>query len=419
MRFIDSLRSEILQKMETSNFGNLIHLIERSIGKSGAFGITHTTSLGLMASAHHAALDANSPTDVFETLMKSDALNSKHSMSDLMSMTYAEKSALWAYYGKAKMSTICAQLLLLHNSQNNKQNLFNGESTCQEVTNIINALVENGEYKLVDVVLNHAKERFNNLISNKIWISSERLFEFMKIMRHERWSEAENIANQISSLLPFESKLRFAEITIATGDYVAGLKLLSNTEENTILTASNRIQLMIVLSKILNLSAVSDQKFTSVNTFVLLNSALKIARTYHLSYYEAVIKMNLATLQLMIGMPNQALVLINEAMEQILAHGSCFDRGWAFTLNAQCLVATAPLDSKKRKLILQDAIEYLLKAKSYFQKIEAFSRIKSTTYFLSLIYNELGMKTKRNQFAFEYRQNNGENVIKSKIVTLF
>ncbi|CAD6219838.1 GSCOCG00011528001-RA-CDS [Cotesia congregata] len=398
---------------------NKIHLIERSIGKSGAFGITHTTSLGLMASAHHAALDANSPTDVFETLMKSDALNSKHSMSDLMSMTYAEKSALWAYYGKAKMSTICAQLLLLHNSQNNKQNLFNGESTCQEVTNIINALVENGEYKLVDVVLNHAKERFNNLISNKIWISSERLFEFMKIMRHERWSEAENIANQISSLLPFESKLRFAEITIATGDYVAGLKLLSNTEENTILTASNRIQLMIVLSKILNLSAVSDQKFTSVNTFVLLNSALKIARTYHLSYYEAVIKMNLATLQLMIGMPNQALVLINEAMEQILAHGSCFDRGWAFTLNAQCLVATAPLDSKKRKLILQDAIEYLLKAKSYFQKIEAFSRIKSTTYFLSLIYNELGMKTKRNQFAFEYRQNNGENVIKSKIVTLF
>lgn len=104
--------------------------------------------------------------------MKSDVLNYQHSMSDLMSMTYAEKSALWAYYGKAKLSTICAQLLLLHNSQNYEENSFNGESTCQEVISVANALVEVGQYKLADVVFNHAKYRFNNLTSNKVSLST-------------------------------------------------------------------------------------------------------------------------------------------------------------------------------------------------------------------------------------------------------
>ncbi|XP_057337255.1 anaphase-promoting complex subunit 5 [Microplitis mediator] len=398
---------------------NKAHLIERSIGKSGIFGITHTMSLGLIASAHHATLEANSPTYVFDTLMKSDVLNYQHSMSDLMSMTYAEKSALWAYYGKAKISTICAQLLLLHNSQNYKQNLFNGESTCQEVISIANALVEVGQYKLADVVFNHAKDRFNNLTSNKTWILSERLFEFTRIMRHENWSEAENIAIQISSLCPFESKLRLAEIALAAGDYLVGLQFLHNVEKNKNFTARNLVQSMNIISKIINLSSTPEQGFTSINSIVLLNSALDIAKTNHLSYYEAIIKINLATVQLVNGMPIQALALIDEAVEQILAHGSWYDGGCAFTLYAQCLVATAPFASKKRKVILQNAIQYLLKADYYFRKIEAFGKIKKTMYFLILLYNELDMKIERNRCAFEYRQNNGEGLIKSSINTLF
>lgn len=102
--------------------------------------------------------------------MKSDVLNCQHSMIDLMSMTYAEKSALWAYYGKTEMSSVCAQLLLLHNTGDKKQHMFNGPSTCQAVVNIANILVEFGEYFLVDIVLAHAKERFPNEPCNKVFI---------------------------------------------------------------------------------------------------------------------------------------------------------------------------------------------------------------------------------------------------------
>jgi len=89
-------------------------------------------------------------------------------MSDLMSITFAEKSALWAYYGKTEMASLCAQLLLLHNAGDKKQQIFNGSSTCQAIVTVANMLIEFGEYALADVILSHAKERFPNNPCNKV-----------------------------------------------------------------------------------------------------------------------------------------------------------------------------------------------------------------------------------------------------------
>lgn len=92
-------------------------------------------------------------------------------MLDLISVTYVERAALWAYYGKTEMSSVCSQLLLLYNSGDKKQYMFNGPSTCQAVVNIANILVEFGEYQQANLCLNHAKQRFPNEPSNKVSIN--------------------------------------------------------------------------------------------------------------------------------------------------------------------------------------------------------------------------------------------------------
>lgn len=94
--------------------------------------------------------------------MKSDVLNCQHSLLDLMSISCSEKAALWAYYGKVEMSAMSSQLLLLQNTGERKQKMFNGPSTCQAVVNIANVLIQFGDYELVEVVHHHAKERFPN-----------------------------------------------------------------------------------------------------------------------------------------------------------------------------------------------------------------------------------------------------------------
>lgn len=41
-----------------------------------------------------------------------------------------------------------------------------------------------------------------------MWMLCEQLYEFTKMMRREKWSEADAIASRISSLDPLESKFR-------------------------------------------------------------------------------------------------------------------------------------------------------------------------------------------------------------------
>lgn len=108
--------------------------------------------------------------------MKSDMLNCQHSMSDLMSITFAEKSALWAYYGKMEMASLCAQLLLLHNTGDKKQHMFNGPSTCQAIVTVANMLIEFGEYILADIVLLHAKKRFPNSPCNEVRSLTDKIY---------------------------------------------------------------------------------------------------------------------------------------------------------------------------------------------------------------------------------------------------
>uniref|UniRef100_A0A6V7I7P8 Cohesin loading complex subunit SCC4 homolog n=1 Tax=Bracon brevicornis TaxID=1563983 RepID=A0A6V7I7P8_9HYME len=122
---------------------------------------------------------------------------------------------------------------------------------------------------------------------------------------------------------------------------------------------------------------------------------------------------------MIMGMPNQASNLIDEAIVQILAHGGWYDQARALVLHAKCLVATAPQIPEKRKLIIQDAIKALLKAKSHFSKVEAFGKVKNTLYLLSLFYNEIDMKADRNQCAFEFRQLDEQYPTKTNTSTLY
>ncbi|XP_015517721.1 anaphase-promoting complex subunit 5 [Neodiprion pinetum] len=380
-------------------------LIERSVDKASMLVITHTISLRLIASAHYSAIEAKSPPQVFETLVKSDVLNCQHSMIDLMSMSYAEKAALWAYYGKTKMSSLCSQLLLLHNSGDKKQQMFNGSSTCQAVVNVANIFVELGEYILAEVVLDHAKERFPNEPSSKIWMISEQMHKFTRTMRHEKWSEAEAIAKQISSIDPLESKFRQAEVSFAKGDFPRIMELIDSIEKTKNLNPQNQVRLMILSSQVMCSSRFPGLGTTGTNALALLNTAVEIATSKHLSYQQAIIKMNLANIQLVMGMPSQAMKLVNDAIIPVLSHGGCLDQGRAFVLYAKCLLATTVSSiTDDRKSALENAVKSLRKAKDHFNKIEAFSRVKNVLYLLSILYHELDSKAERNQCAFEYRQ---------------
>ncbi|XP_011865096.1 PREDICTED: anaphase-promoting complex subunit 5 isoform X2 [Vollenhovia emeryi] len=379
-------------------------LIERSVGKASLLGITHTTGLSLISHAHSYALEAKNPPQVFDILMKSDMLNCQHSMSDLMSVTFAEKSALWAYYGKMEMASLCAQLLLFHNTGDKKQHIFNGPSTCQAIVTVANMLIEFGEYALADVVLAHAKERFPNSPCNKIWMLSEQLHTFAQLLRQEKWSEAEAVARGISSVDQLESRLKLAEVCLAKGDFPKGLEHIGAVEEYPDVAPPYVIRAALLSCQILCASASPDNG-TATNCIMRLCSALELAAQNHLAYYKALVKMHLANVQLLMGLPVLALSLVEDAIPTVLGHGGCYDQGKAFMLYGKCLIASAPESPfDARKEVILSGIKTLSKAQALFAKVNAIAKVKSIVHLRAVFYNEIDLLPERNQCAFEFRQ---------------
>lgn len=247
----------------------------------------------------------------------------------------------------------------------------------------------------------------------------KQLYEFTKMMRHDRLIDAEFIANQISSLDPLESKFCLAEVSLAKGDYPSGLNYIDDIELCKNLNPLNRVRAMILSSQMISSSVQPSDGTSGTKSIVLLNHALEICTKNYLSYYEATVKMHLANIQLTIGMPNQALNVIDDAIINILSHGGWFDQARAFVLYAKCLIATAPKYGNKRKLIIQNSVKYLIKAQINYHKVEAFGRLKNTLYLLSIFYNEIDSENERNQVAFEYRQLDQQYPTKTNAIMLY
>ncbi|KAM0724443.1 Anaphase-promoting complex subunit 5 [Formica fusca] len=389
-----------------TNEDNKGPLIERSVGKASLLGITHTTGLSLISHAHNYTLQAKNPSQIFEILMKSDMLNCQHSMSDLMSITFAEKSALWAYYGKMEMASLCGQLLLLHNTGDKKQHMFNGPSTCQAIVTVANMLIELGEYIIADIVLTHAKKRFPNNPCNKIWMLSEQLHMFTQLMRQEKWSEAEATARSISSLDKLECKLKLAEVCLAKGDFPKGLEYISIIMKDADVTPLYIIRATLLFSQIMCASSSpGNGSAVATNCIVRLCSALELATRNHLSYYKALVKMHLANTQLLMDLPTLALNLVEDAIPTILGHGGCYDQGKAFMLYGKCLIASAPENpSEARKEVILTGIKALSKAQALFTKVNAIAKVKSSLHLQAVFYNEVDLLLERNRCAFEFRQ---------------
>lgn len=396
-------------------------LIERSVGKASLLGITHTTGLSLISHAHNYALEAKNPSLVFDILMKSDMLNCQHSMSDLMSITFAEKSALWAYYGKTEMASLCAQLLLLHNTGDKKQHVFNGAPTCQAIVTVANILIELGEYILADIVLTHAKKKFPNSPCNKMWMLSEQLHMFTQLMRQEKWSEAEAIARNISSLDKLECKLKLAEVCLAKGDFPKGLEYINVMMKDADATSLYIIRAILLSSQIMCASSSpGNGSAISTNCIMHLCSALELATRNHLSYYKALVKMHLANIQLLMGLPTLALNMVEEAIPTILGHGGYYDQGKAFMLYGKCLIASASeKSSETRKEAILTGIKTLAKAQALFMKVNAIAKVKSTLHLQAVFYNEIDLLLERNRCAFEFRQLSEQYAITSTNLFLY
>ncbi|KAG5897864.1 hypothetical protein JTB14_024896 [Gonioctena quinquepunctata] len=395
-------------------------LIIHCILKSSELSLSYTASLGLQTFGQYGCLHTGKTYAIFETLAKSDMINCQHNYKDLISNNYSMKSSLWQLYGKTEMSSLWSQLLLYQNMDSTTPSkAYYGEGFCLAVCNIANHLLLQGEYSLVNCVLNFAKQRFPNEPHSRTWMLCENLFVFTRSLYHEKWIEAESAAQKIMVVDKWEGYLRLAEVYFYRQDYVEAdncVEMLLNQYENdNSYKFSDRyyyVRAKILKSEIQFASCHPDSVPSGI--IIILNNCLIESQTSQLDYQSALIHLHIANCMLLIGLTGQALSVLEKCLIQILGHGGCYDRARATLLYAKCLVADShKMEESERKGVVLNCARMLEKVKKDFEKVEAYSRMKDVLYLQSQLYNVMDMRTERNKCAMEYKKLDEEHATKN------
>lgn len=319
---------------------------------------------------------------LLQTLTKGDIINCQHNHEDLISNSYTEKSSLWLLFGKTEMSSLWSQLFLYLNTDSFPAGKsYYDEGFCQAICNIANLFLLQGDYALSHSVLNLARQKFPAEPVSHVWMLCENLFRYIRAMHHENWMDAEAAAQKMAVVDQWESILRLGELYLYKEEFVSAHACVSEVldkcqnDANSRLRTDFHVRALILLAEIQCVSSFPESVPSGIA--LLLNSCLTYANDHHMDYYAALAYLHMANAQLLLGMPGQALKLLDRCLVQIMAHGGNFDRGRAMLLYAKCVVANSTtFDDGKRTESIVNAARMLEKVKENFRKVEAYSRVQ-------------------------------------------
>lgn len=380
-------------------------LIERSVSKSGELNLWYLSSLGVQALAQKKSVSSDNPAHIFDLEMKSDILNCQHSMTELMGSAYAQRAALWTYYGNNCMASLVSQLLLhLNTSDPIRGGVYHiGEGTCLAIRNLAQSFALEGQICLAGAMLDHAKELFPaHTEHSHVWKFCEQIMKFEKALYHGRWQEAKKVVIGVEVINADEAQYRRSQLLVHEGNEFEAFqwikKSLSELEKQK---SAPYFHVRTLLLKAQLLCRTSN--YTQAIPPLMI--CLSLCKNNNLLYYEALTILHLASVQLMLNLPNQALHLLDQIFITLLSHGSNYDKGCLYLTYAKCTVASAQMEesAENRMKAMHRALKTGNRAIDYFMSLDAVHRAKDAICWQCHVYNELGMTSERNSFAYLFK----------------
>ncbi|XP_043925702.1 anaphase-promoting complex subunit 5 [Protopterus annectens] len=382
-------------------------LLEHSVKKAVQFSLPYLASLGIQSLVQQRAYSGKTANKLMEALKDSDMLHWKHSLSELIDISIAQKTAIWGMFGQSTMAFLQAQILLSMNSleaMNSSTQQSNTEAFAVVLCHLAELHAEQGCFAAASEILKHLKERFPPHSSHaklQNWL----LFQFLQFQNpmscEGKYHVAESLVTGITALNHMEGLYRKALVWKAQNQTPEACKVL----QSLLILCQKRRNTEMLIRVILLISELYCRSSCHTVALPLLLKALALSREYQLQYLASETILHLACSQLMLGIPEQALSILHMAIEPILAHGSVLDKGRAMFLTAKCQVASAAaLSHDLRKEALQSAIQNLNEAKAYFVEVDCKERMRDVFYFQARLFHSLGNLQERNKCAMLFRQ---------------
>ncbi|XP_068167896.1 anaphase-promoting complex subunit 5 [Antennarius striatus] len=382
-------------------------LTEDSVKMAAHFCLPYLASLGVQSLVQQGATRGRTAHQLLDALKDTDVLHWKHSLSELIEISLAQTTSMWRLYGKSTMAVQQAQLLLNMSSLEPvnfgvQQN--NTEAFAVVLCHLAELHAEQGLYGSVSEILQHLKEQFPPHSQHaKLWMLCDLKIQFERHMNEGKYHLAEPLVTAIAALNRTEGLYRKAQVLKAlhrSSEAYAVLQRLQTHCENNRCTE-------VVIRVLLSTAELHWESSGFSTALPLLLQALALARQHFLQALASETVLHLAFTQLMLGVPEQALSVLHQALEPVLAHGAIIDRGRALLLMARCQMAVAgftpdgqePADPRLAHL----AVDSLKEAAAYFSQLNCKERLRDVHFLLAQLHHALGQTSLRNQSAVLFR----------------
>uniref|UniRef100_A0ACB8G0N7 Anaphase-promoting complex subunit 5 n=1 Tax=Sphaerodactylus townsendi TaxID=933632 RepID=A0ACB8G0N7_9SAUR len=173
---------------------------------------TYLASLGIQSLVQQRAFAGKTASNLMDALKVSDLLHWKHSLSELIDISIAQKTAIWRLYGRSTMALQQAQMLLSMNSLEAvnvgiQQN--NTESFAVVLCHLAELHAEQGYFAAASEILKHLKERFPpNSQHAQLWMLCDQKIQFDRAMNDGKYHVADSLVAGITALNTTEGVYR-------------------------------------------------------------------------------------------------------------------------------------------------------------------------------------------------------------------
>uniref|UniRef100_A0A3P8SEQ7 Anaphase-promoting complex subunit 5 n=1 Tax=Amphiprion percula TaxID=161767 RepID=A0A3P8SEQ7_AMPPE len=377
-------------------------LTEDSVKMAAHFCLPYLASLGIQSLVQQGATQGKTAHKLMDALKDTDILHWKHSLSELIEISLAQTTSIWRMYGKSTMALQQAQLLLNISSLEPvnfgvQQN--NTEAFAVALCHLAELHAEQGLYSAVSEIIQHLKEQFPPHTQHaKLWMLCDLKIQFERHMNEGKYHLAEPLVTAISALNKTEGLYRKAQVLKALNRSTEAYRILQQLQVHCEKTKCTEMVIRVMLS-----TAELHWESSGFSTALpLLLQALALARQHHLQSLASEAILHLAFTQLMLGVPEQALTVLHEAIEPVLAHGAVMDKGRTMLLAARCQMAVAGFrPNRQGQAVL--AVDTLNEAAAYFSKLNCKERLRDVHYLQAQLHHALGQTLQRNKSAMLFR----------------
>ncbi|XP_051509394.1 anaphase-promoting complex subunit 5-like [Myxocyprinus asiaticus] len=393
-----------LYTLEQMKGSDSVVLTEDSVKIAAHFCLPYLASLGIQSLVQQGAKHGMPANKLLDTLRGTNIMHWKQSLSELIEISLAQTTSIWRMYGKSTMSRQQAQLLLNMNSLEPvnfgvQQN--NTEAFAVTICHLAELHADQGLYDVVGDIMKHLKQQFPPHTQHaKLWMLCDLKIQFEKAMNDGKYHLAEPHITAISALNSTEGLYRKAQLLKALNRTSEASKILQHLHQQCEKSKNTEMIIRVMLAS----AELHWDSSGFATALPLLLQALALSRQHNLQRMASEVVLHLAFTQLMLGIPEQALVLVQDVLESVYAHGALIDKGRALLLAARCQMALAGIAAQEHKLSAMElAVHTLDEAAVYFSRLDCKERMRDIYYLQACLHHTLGSISQRNKCAMLFR----------------